>query len=144
MSMAAASASQTVRSSKGRKKSRKEFSGKSLKIGLFHVKKGTPASKALPNKSTLKDGVSVCMDFCCHEKKCNFNHFLCKNGKHYTYWKNVLDEDKVIFLNHMNTTGLMWLNAGTFKKHKITVAPEFACLLGDMTGPKQKATKKST
>jgi hypothetical protein len=40
-------------------------------MGLFHVKKGTPASKALPNKSTLKNRVSICMDFCCHEKKCN-------------------------------------------------------------------------
>ena len=68
----------------GQKKQKKEFSDKSLKMGLFHVKKGTPASKALPNKSTLKDGATICMDFCCHERKCNFNHLLCKNGKHYT------------------------------------------------------------
>ena len=40
----------------GQKKPRKEFSDKSLKMGLFHVKKGAPASKALPNKSMLKDG----------------------------------------------------------------------------------------
>jgi hypothetical protein len=32
----------------GKKKSRKEFSDKSLKMGLFHVKQGTPAVKALP------------------------------------------------------------------------------------------------
>jgi hypothetical protein len=30
-------------------------------MGLFHLKKGTPASKALPEKSTLKDG--ICLDF---------------------------------------------------------------------------------
>ena len=35
----------------GQKKPRKEFSNKSLKLGLFHVKKGTPAVKALPNWS---------------------------------------------------------------------------------------------
>jgi hypothetical protein len=29
-------------------------------MGLFHIKKGTPASNALPDKSTLKDGVSIC------------------------------------------------------------------------------------
>jgi hypothetical protein len=52
----------------GQKKPKKEFSDKSLKMGLFHVKKGTPASKALPNKSTLKDGASICMDFCSHKK----------------------------------------------------------------------------
>jgi hypothetical protein len=47
----------------GKKKTKKEFSDKSLKMGLFHLKKGTPAAKALPNKSTLKDGVSVSLDF---------------------------------------------------------------------------------
>jgi hypothetical protein len=128
----------------GQKKPKKEFSDRSLKMGLFHVKKGTPALKAFPNKSTLKNRANICMDFCCHEKKCNFNHLLCKNGKHYTNWKNVPDEDKLILLNHMNTTVLMWLDAETFEKHKITIAPEFAHLLGDTTGPKKKATKKST
>jgi hypothetical protein len=125
-------------------KRKKEFSDKSLKMGLFHIKKGTPASKALPDKSTLKDGVSICLDFCCHEKKCNFNHLLCKNGKHYTNWKNVPDEDKTTLLNHMNTTGLMWLDAETFERHKITIAPEFTHLLGDATRPKQKSAEKST
>ncbi len=43
----------------GKKKPKKEFSDKSLKMGLFHLKKRTPAAKALPNKSTLKDGISV-------------------------------------------------------------------------------------
>jgi hypothetical protein len=113
-------------------------------MGLFHMKKGTPSSKALPDKSTLKNKVSICMDFCCHEKKCNFNHLLCKNGKHYTNWKNLPGKDKLILLNHMNTTGLMWLDTETFEKHKITIAPEYAHLLGDATGPKKKATKKST
>jgi hypothetical protein len=113
-------------------------------MGLFHIKKGTPASKALPDKSTLKDGVSICLDFCCHEKKCNFNHLLCKNGKQYTNWKNVPDEDKIILLNHMNTTGLMWLDAETFERHKIKIAPEFTHPLGDATGPKQKLAEKST
>ncbi len=40
-----------------KKKSRKEFSDKSLKMGLFHIKKGTPAAKALPDKGKLKDKV---------------------------------------------------------------------------------------
>ncbi len=54
------------------------------------------------------------------------------------------NEDKLTLLNHMNTLGLMCLNAETFEKHKITIAPKFAHLLGDATGPKKKATKKST
>ncbi len=111
-------------------------------MGLFHVKKGTPASKALPNKSTLKDGTTICMDFCCHERKCNFNYLLCKNGKHYTNWKNVPEEDKLVLLKHMDMTGLMWLDAETFEKHKITIAHECVHLLGNATGPKQKATEK--
>ncbi len=64
------------------KKSRKEFSDKSLKMGLFHTKKGTPATKALPKKGKLKD--EICLDFCAHEKKCNYPHQLCSHGKHYT------------------------------------------------------------
>jgi len=125
----------------GQKKKR-NTSDKSLKMGLFHLKKGTPVSKALPDKSTLKDG--VCLDFCCHERKCNFNHLLCKNGKHYTNWKNVPEEDRPILLKHMEKSGVMWLDAETFKKHEVVIAPEFAHLLGDATGPKKTSAGKST
>jgi hypothetical protein len=71
----------------GKKKPKNEFSNKGLRMGLYHLKKGTPAAKALPKKRILKDGVSMCLDFCCHERKCNHPHALCKNGKHYTNWK---------------------------------------------------------
>jgi hypothetical protein len=130
----------------GAKKSRKEFSDNSLKMGLFYIKKGTPTAKALPDKSLLKGGIGVCMDFCCHEKKCSFPHALCKNGKHYTDWNNVLDDDKVILLKHMERTGLLWLNAEMLKKHKITIPPEYNHLLGKATGPqkKEEAQAKST
>ena len=124
----------------GQKKKR-NTSDKSLKMGLFHLKKGTPATKALPEKSTLKDG--ICLDFCCHERKCIFNHLLCKNGKHYTNWKNVPEEDRPILLKHMAKSGLMWLDAETFKKHEVVIAPEFAHLLGDATGPKKTSAEKS-
>jgi hypothetical protein len=128
----------------GKKKPRKEFSNKSLKMGIFHVKNGTPASKALPDESTLKDRASICLDFCSHERKCNFTHLLCKNGKHYSNWKNVPDNNKLTLLKHMSTTGLMWLDAKTFMKHNILIAPEFAHLLGNATGPKPKANTTST
>ena len=130
----------------GQKKKR-NTSDKSLKMGLFHLKKGTPASKALPEKSTLKEG--ICLDFCCHERKCNFNHLLCKNGKHHTNWKNIPEDDRLTLLKHMDMdskSGLMWLDAETFKKHDIVIAPEFIHLLGDATGPKPKTppAEKST
>jgi hypothetical protein len=48
---------------------RKEFSDKSLKMGIFHVKAGTPAAKALPDKTLLKDGARICLDFCSQVKK---------------------------------------------------------------------------
>jgi hypothetical protein len=113
-------------------------------MGLFHLKKGAPASKALPEKNTLKDG--ICLDFCCHERKCNFNNLLCKSRKHYTNWKNVPEDNMLILLKHMEKSGLMWLDAETFKKHENAIAPEFAHLLGDATGPKRKTSpaKKST
>jgi hypothetical protein len=43
----------------GKKKPKKEFSAKGLKMGLLYLKKGTPAAKALPEKSILKDSISV-------------------------------------------------------------------------------------
>jgi hypothetical protein len=64
----------------GKKKLRKEFFDKSLKMGLFHVKQGTPTVKALPKKGKLKD--EICLDICSHGKKCNSPHQLCKHGKH--------------------------------------------------------------
>ncbi len=90
----------------GSKKKKRETSDKSLKMGLFHVKKGTPVAKALPDKSKFKDSKGICMDFCAQERKCNFPHQICKNGKHYTKWKNVPDKDKLVLLSHMDSTGL--------------------------------------
>ncbi len=124
------SAKVTARPSSKQQRARKKqrnTSDKSLKMGLFHMKKGTPVSKALPEKSTLKEG--VCLDFCCHERKCNYNHLPCKNGKHYTNWKNVPEDDRLILLMHMA---------------KNIIAPEFAHLLGDATGPKRIPAEKST
>ena len=118
---------------------KRETSDKSLAMGIFHVKKGTPVSKAIPDKSKFKDGASICLDFCCHERKCKYPHALCKNGKHYTNWKNVPDEDKAVLLSHMNETGLLWFDEETMKKHKIDIASEYSHLLGDATGPKPKS-----
>ncbi len=91
----------------------------------------------------LKDGMVVCMVFFTHKKKCNYPYQLCKNGKHYTNWKNVPNKDKITLLKHMDSLGLMWLDAKTFVNHKITIAPEFSHLLGNAIGPKQKAEKST-
>jgi hypothetical protein len=44
----------------------------------------------------------------------------------------------------MDETGSAWLDAETFEKHNSSIPPEFAHLLGDASGPKKKAAKKST
>ncbi len=85
----------------------------------------------------------MCVDFCMHEKKCNFPHMLCKNGKHYTTWKNIPNKDKTMLLKHMNDTKNMWLDTETFQKHKVTIAPKFTYLLGDALGLKQKESKST-
>jgi hypothetical protein len=128
-----------------KKKWKREASDKSLKLGIFHIKQGVNAALALPEKGKLKD--SICLDFCAHGKKCNYPQMLCKNGKHYTTWKNIPDEDKLLLLKkHMSESKNLWLNAETFSKHKITLAPEFTHLLGDVLGPKGKeaTTTEST
>jgi hypothetical protein len=122
----------------GNKKPRKEFSNKSLKMGIFHVKAGTPVAKALPDKTLLKDCAGICLDFCSQYKKCNFPHQLCKNGKHYTNWKNVPGKDKLVLYKHMDSTGLMWFDAATFEKHRIIIPPKYAHLLGNANGTQQK------
>ena len=119
-------------------------SDKSLKMSLFHVKKGALAAKALPDKSTLKDRAGIFLDFCCHNQKCNFTHLLCKNGKYYNNWKNVPNNNKMTLLKPTSATGLMWLDAKAFMKQGILIAPKFVHLLGDATGPKQKVNATST
>jgi hypothetical protein len=66
----------------GAKKPRKEFSDSSLKMGLFHTRKGTPPNKAFPDSTKLKDGTGICHNFNSHVYKCPFPHQLCKTGKH--------------------------------------------------------------
>jgi hypothetical protein len=51
------------------------------------------------------------------------------------------DDNEIIILKHMDSTGLMWLNAEMFKKHKIAIAPKYAHLLSNATGPKPKMQK---
>jgi len=95
-------------------------------MGLFHIRKGTPPNRAL--------------------YKCPFPHQLCKTGKHFTNWKHVPDNDKLTIMKHMDETGsAAWLDAETFEKHNSSIPPEFAHLLvlGDASGPKKMAAKKS-
>jgi hypothetical protein len=65
------------------------------------------------------------------------------NGKHYTHWNRIPNEDKVVILEHCDSTGKMWLDTKTFKKHKIAIPPKYAHLLGNTSSPKPKE-KKST
>ncbi len=110
-------------------------------MGIFHMKKGIDAVVALPKKSKLKEG--ICMDFCLHEKKCNLPRMQWKKYKHYTTWKDIPDEDKLVLLKHMNNTKKMWLDANTFLKNKLSIVAKVTHLLGDALGPKQKDTSKS-
>ncbi len=119
-----------------KKKQKRKASDKSLKLGMFHIMQGVNATSALPKKGKLKD--SICLDFCAHGKKCKYLQMLCKNGKHYTSLKNIPNEDKLVLLKHMSESKNLWLNAKTFSKHKITLAPKFTHLLGDALGPKGK------
>ncbi len=125
-----------------KKKQKCKASDKSLKMGIFHIKQGVNATSALPKKGKLKD--SICLDFCAHGKKCNYPHMLCKNGKHYTTWKNIPHKDNLVLLKHMSKSKNLWFDAETLsKKHKITLAPKFTHLLGDVLGQKGKTTIES-
>jgi hypothetical protein len=121
-----------------KKKQKRETSDKSLKMGLFHMEKCATMATALPKKGKLKE--YICMDFCCHDKKCNFPHLLCRNGKHYTTWKKVPDENKAVLLTHIDEKKKMWLDAETFARLKVTIAPKFSHLLGNALGPKQRSS----
>jgi hypothetical protein len=122
-----------------RKKQKREGgpSDKNLQMGLFHTKIGISAGAAHPEKGKLKD--KICLDFCLHTRKCSKPHQVCTNGKHYTHWNRIPDEDKALILPHCDSTGKMWLDAKTFKNHEIVIPPEFAHLLSDASGPKPNA-----
>ncbi len=109
-------------------------SNKSLQMGLFHTKIGISAGAAHPKKGKLKD--KICLDFRSHTRKCSKPHQVCMDGKQYTHSNRIPDEDKALILAHCNSTGKMWLDAETLKKHVIVIPPEFAHLLSDASGPK--------
>ncbi len=123
------------------KKQKQETSNKSLKMGLIHMEKGASVAAVLPEKGNLKE--NICLDFCSHDRNCNLPHLLCKNGKHYTTWKIILDENKAMLLAHMDGKKKMRLDSETFSKHKVAIAPKFLHLLGDASGPKQKSSKSA-
>jgi hypothetical protein len=132
------------RNEPGVKKPKRDFFDRSLKMGLFHIKKGTPVNKAFPDSTKLKDGAGIYLDFNSHGHKCPFPHQLCKSGKHFTNWMHVPDDNKPTILKHMDNTGLAWLDAETFKKHNTSIPPKFAHLIGDANDPKKKGAHKST
>jgi hypothetical protein len=120
----------------GKKKPKKEFSDKSLKMGLYHLKEGTPAIKALPDKSTRKDSISVCLDFL-PQKEVQHAPSAVQEWQALYQLEECTQQQQSHFAKHMDRTGLMWLNAETFKKHKILIAPKCIHLLGNANGPKQ-------
>jgi hypothetical protein len=107
-------------------------------MGLIHVKKETSAVKALANKSKLENGQGICLDFCLHEKSVTSPISYERMGSITPTGKMSPTRTSLCFLSHMNETGLMWLNAKIFKKHKQTILAEYAHLLGVATGMKSK------
>jgi hypothetical protein len=112
-------------------------------MGLLHGKKGTPAVKAIPDKSKLKNGQDICLDFCLHEKSVTSPISYARTGSIIPTEKNVPNKDKPVLLSHMNKMGLMWLDDVTFKKHKQTILAEYTHLLGNVTGMKSKLNKST-
>jgi hypothetical protein len=60
------------------------------------------------------------------------------HGKHHTQWKYIPDEDKAVFLKHMDETGLMWLDEETFKNTKSPSLPSMLISLTTPTAPKPR------
>jgi hypothetical protein len=69
-----------------------------------------------------------------HQAEVNLPH-----RPHVTSWKNIKPGDQPKILKHFASTGNGWLDAETFKRHEVEIAPEFAYLLGDANGPKEKS-----
>ncbi len=109
-------------------------------MGLFHTKNGISVGAAQPEKGKLKD--KICLDFCSHTRKCSKPHQVCTNGKHYTHWNRIPDEDKTLILAHCNSTGKMWLDAETFKKHEVVIPPQVCAPLEWRLRPKAKGEKE--
>ena len=125
-------------------RNKKKILDKSMAMRIFHLKKGTPVTKALPGKSNLKDSVSICLDFCCHERKCKYPHALCRNGKHYTNWKNIPKEDKTMLLSHMNETGLLWFDKDTMKNIRLRLPVSILTSLVTPWAPNQNRRRVRT
>jgi len=104
------------------------------KKGMFHAKKGVSPSDLFPQGLES----APCAFWCFQDKKCTKPKQTCPRP-HVTSWKNIKDGDKPKILQHFASTGNGWLDAETFKRHEVEIPVEFAHLLGDATGPKQKS-----
>ena len=104
------------------------------KKGMFHGKKGVSPSDLFP--TGLES--APCAFFCFQDKKCTKPKSTCPRP-HVTSWKNIKPGDQPKILKHFANTGNGWLDAETFKRHEVEIAPEFAYLLGDANGPKEKS-----
>jgi hypothetical protein len=68
---------------------------------------------------------------------------ICKFA-HVASWKQLKKDDQEVILEHdADKTGIIWLNEETFKNQKIKISQKYQHLLGDVKGPKPKATKSA-
>ena len=118
-----------------KKKGRKKGNNKAFEKGLFFLKDNTlPVSKIVPPKEVLSKG--LCLDFCSHGKACKRPTAVCKFA-HYLKWTDIPAEDKTALINHMDKTGSLWLDSEAIDASEFP--SEFAYLLGNASGPKQKS-----
>jgi hypothetical protein len=103
------------------------------KVGFFHCKEGTPIPKMI-----LTDLTKKYYGFCCsHNKKCSKPHQACEFD-HVGRWDKVAASNQSKILEHCHDTKgkKVWLEAGPFTRHKVTILKKFAYLFGDLKGPK--------
>ena len=105
------------------------------KLGLFHSKEGTKPEDLFPTglEST------PCAFFCFQNKKCTRTRSSCPRP-HTVKWDTIKSDDQAKILRHFSETGNGWLDAETFKKHRIEIPATYSFLLGDASGPKAKST----
>ena len=104
------------------------------KVGLFRCKEGMAVSDLIPNDLKKR----YCTYFSFHDKKCTNPSQDCKFTSHIAKWDRfpANNQTKILERCHVTQRKMVWLNANTFLRNRVTIPEKYAYLLGDSKGPK--------
>ena len=101
--------------------------------GIIHVKNGALWTDVFPTGLSIK----LCGPFMARRFQCT-NSGSARKFEHMANWSRFAKADQEKLLKHWDATKVAWLDEDTLKKHNITLADEYAHMVGNASGIKRR------